>query len=112
MTRTITENSLKPLSTSESFARGRELYLSGAVFDTFRQGYLLIGRCTGSSASFYHLSVQLDEGGILDASCTCPYNCGYCKHIIALLLTYIHDPEVFVDLFLLNENLRTMNIGK
>ena len=27
-----------------------------------------------------------------DASCTCPYGWGgYCKHIVAVLLTWIHD---------------------
>jgi uncharacterized Zn finger protein len=40
--------------------------------------------------------VELDEGGIRSASCTCPYDFGgYCKHLIALLLSYAHAPESF-----------------
>jgi uncharacterized Zn finger protein len=98
MTKKITENTLKSLSSSESFARGHELYLSDAVFDTFRQGDHLGGKCEGSSSPFYRISVQLDEGGIQEVSCTCPYDWGgYCKHIIALLLTYIHAPDAFVE---------------
>jgi len=46
--------------------------------------------CEGSYT--YHLRVELDEGGIQSAFCTCPYDyAGYCKHIVALLLTYIHN---------------------
>ena len=98
MTKKITESALKSLSSPESFARGHELYQSDAVFDTFQQGDLLTGKCEGSSAPFYQLSVQLDEGGIQEAFCTCPYDWGgYCKHIIALLLTYIHNPDAFIE---------------
>jgi len=98
MAEKITESALKSYSSPESFARGHELYLSDAVFDTFRQGAFLTGKCEGSSAPFYQLSVQLDEGGIQEASCTCPYDWGgYCKHIIALMLTYIHHPDAFIE---------------
>lgn len=94
----ITETALKLLSSTESYVRGNELYRSGAIYDTFRQGNVLTGKCEGSSAPFYQLRVTIDEGGIQEASCTCPYDWGgYCKHIIALILTYIHDPEAFVE---------------
>jgi uncharacterized Zn finger protein len=40
--------------------------------------------------------VRIDEGGIHESSCTCPYDWGgICKHIIALALTYIHNPDAF-----------------
>jgi hypothetical protein len=57
MTKKIIESVLKSLSSPESFARGHELYQYGAVFDTFRQGDCLTGKCEGSSAPFYQLSV-------------------------------------------------------
>jgi uncharacterized Zn finger protein len=98
MTKNITESALKSLSSPESFARGHELYQSDAVFDSFRQGDILTGKCEGSSAPFYQLRVKLDEGGIQEASCTCPYDWGgYCKHIVALMLTYIHNPGAFIE---------------
>ena len=32
-------------------------------------------------------------GGV-DANCSCPYDWGgYCKHIVAVLLAYLHEPE-------------------
>ena len=98
MTKKINESVLKSLSSPESFARGYELYQSDAVFDTFRQNDSLIAKCEGSSAPFYQLSVQLDEGAIQEASCTCPYDWGgYCKHIIAMVLTYINNTDAFIE---------------
>ena len=98
MTMKITESALKSLSSPESFTRGHDLYQSDAIFDTFRKDDLLTGKCEGSSAPFYQIHVQLDEGGIQEASCTCLYNWGgLCKHIVALLLTSIHHPDAFME---------------
>ncbi|HVP21407.1 MAG TPA: SWIM zinc finger family protein [Anaerolineaceae bacterium] len=89
---------MRSTSSSESFARGNQLFQAGAVFDTYRQGDLLTARCEGSSAPYYQVRLTIDEGGIQEASCTCPYDWGgYCKHIIAVMLAYIHDPETFAE---------------
>jgi uncharacterized Zn finger protein len=94
----ITETALKSLSSTESFARGYELYQVSAVYDTYRQENTLTGKCEGSSAPFYQLRVIIDEGGIQEAACTCPYDWGgYCKHIIALILTFIHNQGAFIE---------------
>ncbi|MHC1772199.1 MAG: SWIM zinc finger domain-containing protein [Flexilinea sp.] len=98
MTNKITESVLKSLSSPESFSRGYALFQSGAIFDTFRQDDLITGKCEGSSAPFYKVSIQLDEGGIQEASCTCPYDWGgYCKHIIALALTFLDNSDAFIQ---------------
>ena len=110
MTKKITESTLKSSSSPESYARGYELYQSDAVFDTFRQGNTLIGKCEGSSVPYYHLRVTIDEGGIQEAFCTCPYDWGgYCKHIIALILTYIHNPDAFIEQKSVEELLSNMD---
>jgi len=104
MSKKISENILKSLSIPESFSRGYHLYQSGAVFDMFQKGDLLTGKCEGNSAPFYQIQVQLDEGGIREASCTCPYDWGgYCKHIVALVLTHIHNPDAFNEQKNINE---------
>ena len=47
----------------------------------------------------YHVSVEFMPTGIADAYCSCPYYYeGDCKHIVALLLTYLHDPETICSL--------------
>lgn len=64
--------------------------------NTTIQGTVLSGECTGTYAPYYRVQVELDEAGIADASCTCLYEYGgYCKHIVALLLAYLHHPKSF-----------------
>lgn len=110
MTKKITESALKSSSSTVSFARGYELYQSDAVFDTFQQEDTITGRCEGSSAPYYHLRVTIDEGGIQEAYCTCSYDWGgYCKHIIALMLTIIHNPDAFVEQKSVEELLSNMD---
>ncbi|HKS28752.1 MAG TPA: SWIM zinc finger family protein, partial [Pyrinomonadaceae bacterium] len=53
-------------------------------------------QCEGSDYEPYQVSATLTESGIARTSCTCPYDYGgVCKHIVALLLTYIKDPQSF-----------------
>ena len=94
----LTKEIIRSLSTVQSFERGREYYRAGAIYNAARQGQVLLGECEGSTAPFYRLRLELDEGGIRTAHCTCPYEMGgYCKHLVALLLTYIHKPEEFTE---------------
>ena len=80
----------------ESLRRGEEYYREGAVSNTALQGTLLSGECSGTYAPYYRVQVELDEAGIAEISCTCLYEYGgYCKHIAALLLAYLHRPKSF-----------------
>ena len=49
----------------------------------------------GSDYAPYEVVVTLHpDGGISNASCTCPYDWGgYCKHIVAVLLAVLRDQE-------------------
>jgi len=83
-------------ASSESFRRGEEYYREGVLSNTTIQGTLLRGECAGTYAPYYRIQVELDQVGIADASCTCLYEYGgYCKHIVALLLAYVHHPRSF-----------------
>lgn len=94
----LTEDLIRSLSSAQSFQRGYEYYRVGAVYNTARRGNVLTGECEGSTAPSYRLQVALDEGGVRSASCTCPYEWGgYCKHIVALLLSYINQPDEFIE---------------
>jgi uncharacterized Zn finger protein len=93
---TLTENTIRSYTSSQSFARGLEYYQAGAIDNTFRQGNTLLADCEGTYT--YRLRVELADEGVESASCTCPYEFdGYCKHIVALLLTYVHKPGEFVE---------------
>ena len=92
----LSEAAIRAGATEKSFARGRELFRRGAVSRAAIRGRALSGVCEGSEAPFYRVRAELDEGGVRSASCTCPYDFGgYCKHVIALLLSYAYEPESF-----------------
>lgn len=94
----LTENLIRTLCTPQSFERGRDYFRSGAVFHLARQAEVLTGECEGSQASAYRLRVEVDEGGVRSAHCSCQYDFGgYCKHIVALLLAYLHTPKEFTE---------------
>src|SRR5690348_17092717 len=92
----LTEAIIRAAATPESFQRGREYFESGAISNAAIQANTLLAECEGSSAPYYQVRVELDEAGIRDAECTCPYDWGgVCKHVVALLLTYLHDRQQF-----------------
>jgi len=98
MTIPFSETSLKSSSTAKSYERGFYLYRSRAVFDTFKRNDTLIGCCQGNSFPFYQIRIRLDKNGVREANCNClNEGSGYCKHVIAVLLTYLHQPELFVE---------------
>src|SRR5437763_10008489 len=92
----LTEAMVRALATDQSFERGKSYYRDGAVSETVRQGMELRGECAGSEYEPYEISVTFNAKGIADTSCTCPYEYGgICKHTVALLLTYVHQPQAF-----------------
>lgn len=92
----LTEVVIRAGANDKSFQRGRELYRSGAISNASVQGHTLSGECEGNESPFYKVRVELDDGDIRSATCTCPYDFGgYCKHIVALLLAYAQKPQQF-----------------
>lgn len=81
-------------ATSQSFARGQAYCQSGAVATLTQRGNLLQSEVEGSDVEPYHVTVQCDATHITTAYCTCPYSFeGWCKHIVAVLLAYIEQPD-------------------
>jgi uncharacterized Zn finger protein len=92
----ITEADIRHLSSEQSFERGTGYYSHGALFELVRQGNELRAYCEGSSYEPYRVSVRLGARGIESTHCTCPYDWGgICKHRVALLLAWMHEPESF-----------------
>jgi uncharacterized Zn finger protein len=92
----LTETQIRALANSQSFQRGEDYFRRGAILEPMRQGLELRAECGGSEYEPYQVHVTLNAQGIAITSCTCPYDWGdICKHRVALLLTYIHTPEVF-----------------
>ena len=98
----LTEEIIQGRASDQSYQKGREYYRSGAIYNPSWQptagAVVLTAQCEGSTAPSYRLRVELDTGGVRSASCTCPYDWGGdCKHIIALLLMYLHKRAEFSE---------------
>ena len=75
---------------------GRSYVEDGAVFDLRVQGATLKARCQGSIPQPYRLRAVLGDGSIEAADCSCPVgSTGRCKHVGALLLTWLERPGDF-----------------
>lgn len=98
MTITLNESIIQAGSTNESFKRGKAYYQDGSIERPTISDNEISAICSGNSAPFYKVRVFFDELGIKSATCTCEYDYGgYCKHIVALMLTYVHKRQSFVN---------------
>jgi uncharacterized Zn finger protein len=81
-----------------SFERGLSYFRNNYIVEAVLRGPVLRGRCMGQSGGPYKVEVILvpvGERGIevlRTYDCTCPRG-GFCKHVVALLLTWIHRPD-------------------
>ncbi len=91
----LSENAIRRLSSGESFRRGQAYYQLGAVLSLVRRGDVLRAEVEGSQYEPYQVRVAFDQAGITVVTCSCPYDWGgWCKHIVATLLTCLRDPDV------------------
>jgi uncharacterized Zn finger protein len=92
----ITEEVIDRNTTEQSFGRGYAYYNSGYVLKLVRRGSRLQSQVSGYGTE-YRINISLQgEDDVQIAWCTCPYhhsNQGWCKHIVATLLAYIHKPD-------------------
>ena len=90
----LTQDQVQERCTAQSFKRGLEYYREGAIGNPVLLDYKLSANCQGTEVYPYRVSVEFMPTGIATAYCSCPYSWdGDCKHIVALLLTYIKTPE-------------------
>jgi len=81
-------------TTGESYDRGVEYYRRGAVLSVVERAGQIEASVSGSQYVPYKVRVRIGERGVLEASCSCPYVWGgWCKHIVAVLLYCLHEPE-------------------
>ena len=89
---TLTESVLRQRATDQSWRRGLDYFHSGAVLRVVWRDGMLTAEVEGSQYEPYRVQVSFDpSGGILSATCSCPYDWGGdCKHIIATLLYLVY----------------------
>jgi uncharacterized Zn finger protein len=93
---TITEEDVRDLVGESSFQRGQRYFRDNRIFGTRRAGMTLKAKCEGSRSTPYRVEVTFDNTGITDTDCSCPVG-GYCKHVVALLLTWLAEPDEFIE---------------
>ncbi len=96
----VTEEWIQTQTDSGSFSRGKSYYRNGHIFDTVLRGALLQGRCEGSEVEPYLVTATLIPSETKGKNVLAAYECdclrgGFCKHVVALLLTWAHAPEQF-----------------
>jgi hypothetical protein len=87
----------------KSFGRSRS-YVGRSIFDTRRTGMTLKARCQGTDDQPYTVKATLDAHGIVSDDCSCPVG-SHCKHVAALLQTWLNDPEAFIEVEALDQTL-------
>ena len=96
----FSEADLQHLTDEGSFTRGKSYYKNNHISETSLREGTLVGHCEGSREEAYRVEVKLvpaSQGGteiIGDWICGCPRG-GFCKHVVALLLTWIYKPQAF-----------------
>ncbi|MGH2530757.1 MAG: SWIM zinc finger family protein [Thermomicrobiales bacterium] len=94
----ITAEHVKSQTDPPSFSRGKNYQRRGMIYDASLRGTQLRAMCGGSSGGPYHVQATLvtpkskRASPIADWYCDCPRG-GFCKHVVALLLTWIETPD-------------------
>ena len=100
----LTQADIHNWTDPRSFGRGQQYFQGGYILNPRRQGNTLKARCAGSRPQPYHIEITLGPEGIARGTCSCPVGSGgHCKHAVALLLTWLHEPDRFTEM----ENLET-----
>ncbi len=83
---------------TKSYQKGYRYYEDEAILNPRLRGQSLIAECQGSLPTPYRVEIRLAPEGIQWGSCTCTAGeGGHCKHAAALLLTWLHEPDSFVE---------------
>jgi len=97
----LSEADIEAYSDDASFRKGYDHYFQHAIVEATLSESVLRAFCHSSSGSPYRVEATLLPAGdksahkVVSAGCSCPRG-GFCKHLVALLLTWIHQPERFV----------------
>lgn len=107
----LTEKGILEVAGESIFGRGKAYYAHGYVHETFRKGMEIRAFCEGSRPAPYRVRAILGEEGIESATCNCPMD-GFCKHIVAMLLKFVNEPDVFLEIPPLEDLLSSLDRGE
>src|SRR5256886_564347 len=97
----LSEADIQAYSDDASFRKGYDSYLQQAIVEPTLSESVLRAVCQGSSGNTYRVEATLLPAGdksdrkLAATGCSCPRR-GFCEHLVALLLSWVHQPERFV----------------
>jgi uncharacterized Zn finger protein len=98
--KSLSEADIQAYTDSQSFRKGNDYYLNRAIVGPVLSESVLRAFCHGSTGGPYRVEATLlpvkekSASKLASGSCSCPRG-GFCKHLVALLLTWVHHPEWF-----------------
>jgi uncharacterized Zn finger protein len=99
----ITEKQIGILDQENINGEGWEYYCSGQIV----QAAVLKNKISGTIREFleqFQVTIQVDEHEIM-TSCSCGERNGVCKHVVALLYSWVNDQQDFINIGTLVERL-------
>jgi uncharacterized Zn finger protein len=109
----INEKTIRMNSNNSSYQRGQDYYDNDAVLSVWQRGQTLEALVQGSEIKPYRVHVDFTGENINQCSCSCPYDYeGWCKHIVAVLLTCSRQPKLIAQRPSLEDLLTTINETK
>ncbi len=102
----LTEAALCEYATHKSFDRGLDYYHSGTVSGICQRGNCIHAEVSGSESEPYYVTLEFNDKGVILADCTCPYDYdSWCKHSVAVGLTFLRQPKIIPELPTLDQQL-------
>ena len=90
----LTPDAIRRYVGDESFQRGRAYADDGMIFNPRRVDATLQAECHGSRGNIYRVSATVANDAISASACSCPVG-ESCKHVAALLLVWLDQPDDF-----------------
>jgi len=79
-----------------NFQKGENYAINKAIRRGKLKNYVLTALCQGHEFDPYRVEVIFNQEGIQHSYCSCPVGAGgKCKHVAALLLTWLESPDTF-----------------
>ena len=106
----ISEAIIRHNSNASSYSRGEAYCKQGAVINLKKRGNQIQAAVEGSEIKPYQVSINFDAGGITSVCCSCAYDYdGWCKHVVATLLTCVRSGAVIEERPTLEKLLNHLN---
>ncbi len=89
----LTEVDIRKFAGTTIFNRGYDYFEQEMIYELNYDANRIVAEVYGNYGD-YEVEIISEEGEV-EASCSCPYDGYPCKHVVAALLTFIHDKETY-----------------